>query len=96
MAAATLQKNQILRLTCERLGADLEGVCHHDGLTLFVPGILPGETFDARVLKVQPNYAFARIESLLELSNDRAEPFCPVYDRCGGCSGQHIRYQLTL
>ena len=96
MADTTLQKNQILRLTCERLGADLEGVCHQDGLTLFVPGILPGETFDARVLKVQPNYAFARIETLLETSNDRAEPFCPVYDRCGGCSGQHMRYQLTL
>jgi 23S rRNA (uracil1939-C5)-methyltransferase len=96
MADAALQKNQILRLTCERLGADLEGVCRADGLTVFTPGPLPGETFDAKVLKVQPNYAFAKIETLITPSPDRAEPFCPVYERCGGCSGQHMRYQLTL
>ena len=96
MADATLHKNQILRLTCERLGTDLEGVCRHDGLTVFVPGALPGETMDARVLKVQSSYAFARMETLLAPSPDRTEPFCPVYERCGGCSGQHMRYPLTL
>ena len=96
MADTSLQKNQILRLTCERLGADLEGVCRHEGLTIFVPGILPGETFDARVLKVQKTYVFAKIERLLEASTDRCKPFCSVYDRCGGCSGQHMRYALTL
>ena len=96
MADAALQKNQIIRLTCERLGAELEGVCRHEGLTVFVPGALPGESMDARVLKVQPSYAFARIETLKTLSPERTEPFCPVYERCGGCSGQHMRYQLTL
>ena len=96
MADKILGKNQIIRLTCERLGADLEGVCRFEGLTIFVPGVLPGETFDARVLKVQPSYAFARIETLLSASPDRADPFCPVYERCGGCSGQHMRYELTL
>ena len=96
MADAIPVKNQILRLTCERLGADLEGVCHDHGLAIFVPGALPGETADVRVLKVHKNYAFAKIESLVSASPERAEPFCPVYDRCGGCSGQHMRYALTL
>ena len=96
MADATLQKNQIIRLTCERLGANLEGVCRYNNLTLFVPGVLPGEMFDARVLKVQPSYAFAKIETILTESPERKTPFCPVYDRCGGCCGQHMSYALTL
>lgn len=96
MADVSLQKNQILRLNCERLGADLEGVCRYHGLTIFVPGILPDETFDARVLKVQKSYAFARIEQLIRPSIERCTPFCGVYEHCGGCSGQHMRYALTL
>lgn len=96
MAEAALKKNQILRLSCERLGADLEGVCRYNGLTLFVPGALPGETFDARVLKTLASYAFAKIETLVAQSPRREVPFCPVYDRCGGCAGQHMSYSLTL
>ena len=96
MAGSGVQKNQIIRLTCERLGADLEGVCHFQGLTVFVPGVLPGETFDARILKDQKTYAFAKLETLLEASTQRRTSFCGVYDRCGGCSGQHMTYALTL
>ena len=93
---ATLQKNQIIRLTCDRLGAELEGVCRYQGMAVFVPGALPGETFDARVLKVQKSFAFAKIETMIHTSADRQTPFCPVYAQCGGCSGQHMRYKLTL
>ncbi len=96
MAEPTLQKNQVVRLSCDRLGAELEGVCRHNGLTVFVPGVLPGERFDARVLKVQKTYAFAKNEKLLSISPQRREPFCGVYDLCGGCSGQHMAYALTL
>ena len=65
MAGTGLQKNQIVRLTCERLGADLEGVCRFDGQAVFVPDVLPGETFDARVLKTQKTYAYAKSETLI-------------------------------
>ena len=83
-------KNQKLTLTCERLGAELEGVCRYDGLTVFVPGALPGETLDALVVQVRPQYAFGKLLSLKTISPDRQEPFCPVYAQCGGCSGQHM------
>lgn len=91
-----LAKNRRLTLVCERLGAELEGVCRHEGQTVFVPGALPGETFEAHVVKVQPNYAFAKMLTLTVPSPERREPFCPVYDQCGGCSGQHMSYPATL
>lgn len=96
MPETRLQKNNDIRLTCERLGAELEGVCRYHGLTVFVPGVLPGETIDARVLKTQPSYAFAKMERLESPSHGRREPFCRAYALCGGCSGQHMAYEYTL
>ena len=52
-----IQKNQRLRLSCERLGSELEGVCLNEGMPVFVPGVLPGEEADVLCVKVQPRYA---------------------------------------
>ena len=56
-----IQKNQRLRLSCERLGSELEGVCLNEGMPVFVPGVLPGEEADVLCVKVQPRYAFGRL-----------------------------------
>ena len=91
-----LVKNQTVTLTCHALGAELEGICRHEGQAVFVPDALPGEVFVAKVLKAHPSYAFAKVIRLLESSSERREPVCPVYAQCGGCSGQHMAYQATL
>ena len=96
MPEPALQKNQIVRLTCDRLGAELEGVCRCHGLPVFVPDVLPHESIDAKILKLQASYAFAKIEALLAPSPARREPFCGAYALCGGCSGQHMDYAMTL
>ncbi|MEG1676433.1 MAG: 23S rRNA (uracil(1939)-C(5))-methyltransferase RlmD [Clostridia bacterium] len=89
-------KNEKLTLNCERLGSELEGVCDCKGQAVFVQGALPGETIEAQALKVCPRYAFAKLLKVLTPSPDRAVPPCPVYEQCGGCSGQHMRYEATL
>ena len=91
-----LEKNQRLTLSCARLGSELEGVCSHEGMAVFVPGVLPGETAEVQIVKALPNYAFGRLVQVLEPSAQRAQPRCPVYDKCGGCSGQHMTYEATL
>ena len=91
-----IQKNQQITLYCDRLGSELEGVCSHEGMAVFMPGVLPGEDAEALIVKVQPRYAFAKLLSVVSPSADRAEPRCPVYDKCGGCSGQHMTYAATL
>ena len=91
-----LAKNDVATMRCENLGQDAQGVCRHEGMAVFVPGLLPGETALVRAVKVEKRYAFGRVERLLERSLERAEPFCPIYRRCGGCSCQHMRYETSL
>ena len=92
-----LQKNDIFPMRAENLGADMEGVCRHEGMTVFVPGLLPGEETDVRIVKVEKRYAFGQMEHLPAVpSPDRKDPDCPVFPRCGGCSCRHMRYEATL
>jgi len=91
-----LVKNQDISLTCERLGAEMEGICRYEGQAVFVAGALPGESFAAKVVQVRPQYAFAKLMKLTAPSMDRRDPFCPAYVQCGGCSCQHMSYAATL
>ena len=91
-----LAKNQCYEMTCESFGQYAQGVCRHDGIAVFVPGLLPGERARVRIVKPEKRYAFGRIEELLEKSPNRAEPFCPIYKRCGGCVCQHMTYETSL
>ena len=92
-----MKKNDLLTLTADGLGADLEGVCRADGMAVFVPGMLPGETARVRIVKVQPRFAFGRMEGKpLTASPARKAPDCAAYPRCGGCMGRHMTYETTL
>ena len=92
-----MQKNEIFRLSADKLGANMEGVCRLDGMPVFVPGLLPGEETDVRIVKTEKRYAFGRMETPpAEPSPDRRDPGCPVYPRCGGCSCRHMSYEASL
>ena len=92
-----MRKNETLTLTCDALGANLEGVCRHEGMAVFVPGMLPGETAPVRIIKVEKRLAYGRMDGQPEeASPERRTPDCPAYPRCGGCSGRHMSYAATL
>ena len=92
-----MKKNECFPMTADRLGADLEGICIHEGMPVFVPGLLPGESADIKIVKAEKRYAFGRMESRPNpVSPDRREPGCASYPRCGGCTGRHMSYEATL
>lgn len=91
-----MNKNQQLELECTALGAELEGVCRHEGMAVFVKGMLPGEKGRVVITKVEKRYAFGRLLEVLTPSPDRLPPPCKAYPRCGGCSGLHMTYEATL
>jgi 23S rRNA (uracil1939-C5)-methyltransferase len=67
------------------------GVGRMGGKVVFVAGALPGESVRARYTATARRADEAVTEAVLEPSPDRVSPFCPVFDRCGGCSLQHYR-----
>jgi len=92
-----MKKNECIRMRAERLGADLEGVCREEGQAVFVPGLLPGEETEVRIVRAEKRYAFGRMEEMpAERSPERREPDCDAWPRCGGCTGRHMRYEATL
>ena len=89
-------KNEVHKMRCEAFGSDAAGVCRHQGMAVFVPGMLPGEEGLIRLLRVKDRYAYGRLETLLVPSQDRRVPPCPIAGKCGGCCCQHMRYEATL
>jgi 23S rRNA (uracil1939-C5)-methyltransferase len=76
-------------ITIERLGAQGHGIAESDGIPVYVPYALPGET-----LAIARNGDHGTVMSTSNPSPDRIEPLCrhfnPDRDNCGGCSLQHL------
>lgn len=93
---APLKKNDIVDITIDSLGSEMQGVGRHEDLVIFVPFALPGEKVRVHILNVKKNYAFAKLVEVLLPSAYRVTPPCPYYGRCGGCSCQHMDYTASL
>ena len=92
-----MQKNDLLTLRADTLGAEMEGVCRCEGMAVFVPGLLPGEESTVRIVKVEKKYAFGKLESPPAIpSPHRQSPGCAAYPQCGGCTARHMTYETTL
>ena len=91
-----LRKNEIH--TCEIMGwsSDGAGVTRIGGQTVFVPGAIPGEQWEVRIVKVRASDAFGKGERCLRPSPERVTPDCPAFPRCGGCTLRHMTYEKEL
>ena len=92
----SLQKNDLITLEITDLTEEGQGVGKKDGLVFFVKDSVMGDLVEARILKVKKNYAYAKVENLLEASPHRIAPLCPVAGKCGGCQLQHLSYEKEL
>ncbi len=91
-----LQKNQELELTIGALTLAGSGVARHEDMAVFVPSTARGDCIRAKILKVKPRYAFAKMTELLIPSPDRIPEDCPVSRQCGGCVFRHLDYRAEL
>ena len=66
------------------MGGRGEGVASRDGLRLYVPYALPGET----VTVDSTGGERASLVGLVSPSPDRIAPICPYFTTCGGCAVQ--------
>jgi 23S rRNA (uracil1939-C5)-methyltransferase len=85
-----------LTLQIKRTGINGEGIGYLNRLAIFVDQALPNETVEVKIKEVYENRAVADVIKLIVTSPDRKDPFCPVYETCGGCQMQHMTYDRTL
>jgi 23S rRNA (uracil1939-C5)-methyltransferase len=90
-----LQKNQVAQAEITDLTAEGNGVCHIQGMAVFVPHTVPGDVVQVKIVKVQKQYAFGIVTEMVQPAPDRIEPDCP-YTACGGCTVQHMTYAAEL
>lgn len=91
-----VKKNDYIDVVFEDLTHDGAGVAKVDGYPIFVPGGLPGEKANVKVIKANKGYGFGRLMEILEKSTFRVD--CPAKDahKYGGCQLQHINYEGQL
>ena len=61
-----------------------------DGRACFVQGGLPNELCNVELVQNKKDFARGRAVEILEKSDDRVQPKCPLFGKCGGCSLQHL------
>ncbi len=94
--AGTPRVGQKAEVEITGLGEGGEGVGRIEGMTAFIPGVMPGDLTLAEVTEVRKNFCRARVRQILRPSPHRVAPPCAVADECGGCQIQHIDYQEQL
>ena len=90
------KKNNTVILRIEDMSQDGLGIGKAEGYALFVKDTVIGDLAKVKILKTKKNYGFARLEELLEASDKRTEPKCPLARPCGGCQLQMMKYEEQL
>jgi 23S rRNA (uracil1939-C5)-methyltransferase len=91
-----------LQLTIEKMVYGGDGLArlpadeHGPGKAVFVPFVLAGENVEATLVEEKPGFSRAIAAEVLAASDQRIEPLCPYYRRCGGCQYQHTDYEHQL
>lgn len=90
------RKNDRVTVTIDDIGNDGEGIGRVDGFTLFVKDAVIGDIVEAKITKSKKNYAYARLEKVIQPSPFRVEPKCTYHRQCGGCQLQALSYEKQL
>lgn len=91
-----LEKNKEYIVKIDSLGYEGEGVAKIDRYPIFIPGALKGETVKVEIIKSKKNYAYGKLLKIIEECNERKEPECIYYEKCGGCTLMHSNYEGQL
>jgi 23S rRNA (uracil1939-C5)-methyltransferase len=82
-------------ITIDALAAGGDGVGRlADGRVVFARLCAPGDRIRIEALDTGASFVKADSSKVLVPSDDRVEPRCKVFGRCGGCSWQHIEYSV--
>lgn len=67
-----------------------------DEKIILIKGAIPGEVVDVAIEEKKRDYSLATVLNVVEPSEFRTEPPCPVFGICGGCQLQYIAYEKQV
>ncbi len=90
--------NNKCKLTVSTLAYGGDAVGHlESGKVCFVPGGLPGEELEVRIVQEKNSFVRAELVKVLKSSPHRITPPCPAYEHgCPGCAYLHCDYETEL
>ena len=91
-----LKKNDVIEVTIDATGYEGEGIAHVDGIPVFVRYAAEGDRLMIRIVKTNKKFAFGIVDKILEPSEDRVNPACASFGKCGGCAMMHVTYEKQL
>jgi len=78
------------------IGSEGNAIARVNNQVVFVPMLIPGDVVDIKVRKKRKKFLEGRVIRFHEYSSDRIAPLCRHFGVCGGCSWQHLPYNLQL
>ena len=96
-----LKKNDIIELTVTGMTYEGLGVARYNDeqlkdFVIFIHNAVVGDVISARIVKILKRYAYAILEMIITPSDDRTEPQCSSFPKCGGCSFLNVNYETEL
>jgi len=79
-----------------RLDHHGDGIAYKNRKPIFIEGALPNETVVFQFIEDKSKYSRGRVIKRLTTSEERVSPFCPNYERCGGCHLQHLEHRAQI
>ncbi len=72
------------------------GICKEKDNVIFVKNAIVGEVLDLKIINKKNNIYYATIDNIIKRSENRIEPKCEYYFKCGGCNISHMNYKEQL
>ena len=96
MTEKVFKSGDIIEIIPEKFVYEGSALAKIDGFPIFVDGACPKDKLKVKIVKSNKNYATAQILEIIELSEHRVKPFCPLHSVCGGCGWQFADYDFQL
>jgi 23S rRNA (uracil1939-C5)-methyltransferase len=82
--------DQQIEVSISQLAGLGEGAGEYEGRRVFVPCTTGGDVVKARIIKDNEQFLRGELVEVITPSQDRVAAVCKWFNRCGGCTLQHI------
>ncbi len=91
-----MKKNDIFEIEITGTTDEGDGVGRAEGMAVFVPYALVGETVRVIIVKVMKSFAYGKLMEVVKPSPHRIKAECEYFYKCGGCRFWNVEYQKEL